>query len=179
MNLKKMEAGVRQLLEGMEMDLSDPNFEDTPRRVAKMYAELLTPGHNSWTVFPTTKSDLVLLRGHQVTIVCPHHLAPATIRCHIAYIPTKKTLGLSKLARAVEQFLTRPILQEELAEVVADVLEEKLEPKGVAVILAGRHGCMIHRGVKSDGDVVTSVVRGVFLLNPAARAELFQLVGRP
>lgn len=179
MNLAKMEKGVLFLLQGMGVDITDPNFRATPYRVAKLYKEMLTPARNNWRTFPATNSDLIVLRGHKVIAICPHHLQPVVLTCHVGYIPAKKTLGLSKLARAVEEHLTKPMLQEDLANVVADTLHRRLEPKGVGVVLSGQHGCMVFRGVKSDGDVVTSVMRGVLLLNPMARGEFLQLIGRP
>ena len=179
MNLRMMEEGIALLLEGMRIPRSDPNFSETPERVARMFKEMLTPERSNWATFPSASSDLVLLRGHRVFALCPHHLQVVEMKCYIAYIPNKKTLGLSKLARAVEEHLTHPILQEDLANAVADTIEAKLEPKGTGVVLTGRHGCMAFRGVESDGDVVTSVMRGVFLLNPTARQELLTLIGRP
>jgi len=157
----------------------DPSFTGTPERVARLYLEMLSPEANSWKTFKAESADLVLLRRHEVIALCPHHLLPVTIRCYVAYIPNKLTVGLSKLARAAEEHLTRPIMQEELAHKIIETLEEKLDPKGSAVILAGEHGCMKFRGVKSDGDIVTSVMKGVFFTNPAARMELMQLIGKP
>lgn len=179
MNLRKMEAAITALLDGMGIDLTEANFVDTPRRVAKMYAEMLTPETNNWATFPATSSDLVILRGHRVIALCPHHLQPVEFRCYVGYIPNDSTLGLSKLARVIEEQLTRPIMQEELAEQVAEAIDLRLKPKGVGVVLAGVHGCMRFRGVESEGDVVTSVMRGVLLLNPTARGEFLQLIGRP
>jgi GTP cyclohydrolase I len=178
-DLEEMERGVITLLSGMGVDLRDPNFADTPRRVAKMYAEMLTPQANNWTTFPAQAADIVLLRGHKVFSLCPHHLMPIEYRCYVAYIPNKLTIGLSKLARVVEMHLTQPLMQEDLAHRVAASLQEHLDPKGCAVVLAGVHGCMRYRGVESDGDVVVSVMKGVFLLNPNAKSELMQLIGRP
>lgn len=178
MNPKRMEQGIRLLLQGMGVDLCDPNFAGTPSRVARMYVEMLSPKANNWTTFPARTADLVILRGHRVVAICPHHLQPVELRCCVGYIPNKKTIGLSKLARVVEEQLTKPMLQEDLAAAVALALDEKLEPKGVGVVLAGTHGCMRYRGIRSSGDVITSVMRGVLLLNAAARAEFLQLVGK-
>jgi GTP cyclohydrolase IA len=179
-DLEKMRQGIYLLLRGMGVDVQgDPNYTGTPERVAKMYAEILSPQENNWKTFPATSSDLVLLRNHKVVALCPHHLMPVVLTCYVGYIPNKKTVGLSKLARAVEEHLFRPVLQEDLANAVARRIEEKLEPKGTGVVLTGRHGCMAFRGVESEGDVVTSVMKGVLLLNPAARAEFLQLIGRP
>jgi GTP cyclohydrolase I len=179
LDLKKMKKGVTLLLEGMGADLSDPNFTETPDRVAKMFREMLTPQPSRWNAFPAENSDLVLLRGHKVVGLCPHHLLPVEYTCHVGYIPNKLTVGLSKLARVIEHQLVRPILQEDLAHDVAHSLNHQLEPKGVGVVISGVHGCMRFRGVETEGDVVVSVMTGVLLLNPSARMEFFQLIGRP
>ena len=179
MNLEKMERGIKLLLDGMDVDPNDPNFVGTPRRVAKMYREMLTPQKNNWRTFPAKDSDMIVLRGHRVVALCPHHLMPVVFTCYVGYIPNKQTLGLSKLARAVEEQLTRPVLQEDLAQDIAHALNDRLDPKGCGVVLAGRHGCMAFRGIESDGDVVVNAMRGVFLLNPTARAEFLAIVGKP
>jgi GTP cyclohydrolase IA len=174
-----MEKGVGMILRGMGVDLKDPNFKETPGRVAKMYREMLTPTPSNWNTFPAASSDMVLLRGHRVVGLCPHHLQPVEYSCHVGYIPNEYTVGLSKLARVVEHQLVAPIMQEDLAHDVANLLWEKLKPKGVGVVIAGVHGCMRFRGVRSNGDVVVSVMKGVLLLNPAARSEFMKLIGRP
>lgn len=179
MNIKRMSRAVEELLLGMGVDINSPDFLETPQRVAKMYSEMLSPAPNNWKTFPTKKADLIVLRNHEVVALCPHHLQPVVLTAYIGYIPNKKTVGLSKLARAVEEQLTRPITQEDLGDAIADMLEDRLEPKGTGVVLAGIHGCMRFRGVRSGGDTVTSVMRGVLLLNPAARSEFLQIVGRP
>jgi GTP cyclohydrolase IA len=179
MNQKLIEAGVLQILKGMGVDLSDPNFKDTPKRVARMYAEMLTPNTNNWTAFPSTYNNMVILRGHKVFALCPHHLQVVELKAYVGYVPARKVLGLSKLARVVEQHLTRPIMQEELGELVVDSIEKEVDPKGAACVLAGEHGCLKYRGVRTSGDVVTSAVRGVFLIHPPARDEFMRLIGRP
>lgn len=175
MDLKKMEKGVTLLLQGMGVDLKDKNFVDTPKRVAKMYKEMLTPAIAHWNAFPAEQSDLILLRGHRAIGVCPHHLQPVEYTCHIGYIPNEYTVGLSKLARVVNQQLNQPLMQEDLAEGIVQELEQQLHPKGIGVIIIGVHGCMRYRGVQSQGDVIVSRMRGLFFSNPAARAEFMQL----
>ena len=91
-----LEQGARLILRGMGVNLKDENFQDTPARVARMYREMLTPSKNSMTTFPSTYGNMVVLRGHRVWILCPHHLQPAEVTCHVAYIPRDKILGLSK-----------------------------------------------------------------------------------
>lgn len=179
MDRKKMERGVALLLEGIGADLRDPNFRDTPARVARMYEELLAQKAFSWSTFPSQSADLVILRGHRAIGLCPHHLQPVEYVCNVGYIPGERTVGLSKLARAVDAQLARPVLHEDLADAVADSVEKALRPRGVGVVLAGTHGCMRFRGVRSQGDVVVSVMRGTLLANSSARAEFMQVVGRP
>lgn len=171
-----MAQGVRLILEGMGVDLTDPNYRETPKRVARMYASMLSPQKNNWKTFPAQRSDLVILRKHRVFALCPHHLLPVELTCYVGYIPNKRVLGLSKLARVIEEQLTAPILQEDLAHGIADALDRRVEPKGIGVVLIGVHGCMRFRGVESTGDISTSVVRGALLHEPSARAEFFQLL---
>lgn len=179
-DLVKMSRGIQLLLDGLGIDWKkDPNFHGTPQRVARMYHQMLTPEPNNWAVFPARTSDLVVLRGHKVFALCPHHLLPVELRCYVGYIPNEKTIGLSKLGRVVEEQLVTPVLQEDLADMVADALDAHLKPKGVGVILAGVHGCMRFRGIVSEGDVVVDAMRGVLLLNPSARTEFMQVIGRP
>lgn len=179
MNTKQIEKGVALILQGMGCDLTESNFEGTPARVAKLYTELLTPQSNNWATFPSPTDGMVVLRGHRVFALCPHHLQVVELKAYVAYVPHKVVLGLSKLARCVEQHLTRPILQEELATLVADTLEETLSPRGVAVVLAGAHGCMRYRGIETDGDVVTPVMRGYFMHSEQTRNEFYRIIGYP
>jgi GTP cyclohydrolase I len=177
LDVHKIEAGVKLILQGIGADLTDVNFKQTPQRVAKAYVELLTPRRNNYRVFPEKHDSMIILREHCVTGLCPHHLLPVRMRVWLAYIPNGKVLGLSKLARCVEDQLTAPVMQESLTDAVVDSFNERLQPKGVACTIVGKHDCMIVRGVKTNGDVVTSAVRGVFLTNPSAKEEFLRLVG--
>lgn len=179
MDKKKIEAGVRLILQGMGVDKHDRNFKDTPRRVARYYIEMLTPRKNNMRTFPEKHDSMIVLRNHEIHGLCPHHLLPVVMRVSIGYIPNGRVLGLSKLARCIEDHLTTPIMQETLIDRIADTFNRTLQPKGVAVLASGVHGCMRHRGVRTDGDVVTSAVRGVFLTTPSAREEFMKIVGRP
>jgi GTP cyclohydrolase I len=179
MNQALMKKGVELILQGMigPSWQKDPNFRETPSRVARMYIELLSPQKSHWATFPATSADMIVLRGHRLWALCPHHLAHVEMTAWVAYVPNELTVGISKLARVVDQQLVRPILQEDLVNDVADALNEKLRPKGVGVVIKGRHNCMTTRGAKSDGDIVVSAMRGVLLLNPAARQEFLSLLG--
>lgn len=179
LDLKQIERGVELILRGIGVDLADSNFVATPQRVARMYKEMLTPPKNTWTDFPSPTSGMIVLRGHHVFAICPHHLQVVELRAYVAYIPRTKVLGLSKLARAVESHLTKPIMQEELGDLVADALYEKVDAQGVAVTLAGVHGCLRARGIQTTGDVVTETLRGLFLHSQAARDEYLRIIGTP
>jgi GTP cyclohydrolase I len=179
-NKDLLKQGAELLLRGMGLsdeELQDSNFKDTPARVAKMYAELLTPQENNWQTFPAPSKGMIVLRKHTIFALCPHHLLPVELRAYVAYIPSERVLGLSKLARVVEQHLTLPIMQEELGDKVADSLMSRLQPQGVAVVLAGEHGCMRIRGVETTGDVVTSALRGLFLHAAQTRDEFYRIIG--
>lgn len=176
---KKLQQGVKLLLEGMGVDLSDRNYKDTPARVTRMYRELFTPRHNSFATFPEQHDSMVILRGHVVHGVCPHHLVPVEMRVYVGYIPHKEVLGLSKLARVAEQPLTGPIMQETYTDAVVDLLQHATDAKGAGVVVVGRHGCMRHRGVRSDADVVSSAMRGLFMTNHPTRDEFLRMIGYP
>lgn len=179
MNRKQMIAGITLLLRGMDCDLKDPNFKDTPQRVARMYEDLLATPKTTFAEFPSNHAGLVLLRGHRVHGVCPHHLLPFEMVAYLGYIPNKRVLGLSKLARLLEEHRARPILQEKFTDDVAFDLFTRTDAKGAGCVIVGSHGCMRCRGVRTTGDVVTSSMHGVFLLNPTAREEFLRLIGRP
>lgn len=178
-DLKTVEKGVRLILQGLRLDTKDRNYVDTPRRVARMYKEFFTPQRNNLQTFAERHDNMVILRGHRVYGMCPHHLLPVEMRVSLAYIPRGKVLGLSKLARAVEDHLHSPILQEALTDEIAKSLHERLDPLGVAVVIVGLHGCMRYRGVRTPADVITSAVTGVFRNVPGAREEFLRLVGSP
>jgi GTP cyclohydrolase I len=178
MKLKLIEQGVRLMLQGFEVDPADANYKDTPRRVARLYRELFTPPPNNMAVFPEHHENLILLRGHDVVGVCPHHLLPVRFKVYLGYIPNDKVLGLSKLGRIIHDQLTGPVLQERFTERIADAMQAAVRPRGIAVIVSAAHGCMQLRGLQTHADVVTSTMRGVFLLNPPAREELLRLIGR-
>lgn len=176
MKVKMIEKGVRLILQGIGADLHDRNYRDTPARVARMYRELLTPSRNSFKLFPETYNNMIILRGHNVVGLCPHHLLPVRMRVCLGYIPTDRVLGLSKLARAIEDHLTAPVLQETFTDDIAQFLHHRLKPKGVGCVVVGSHGCMQLRGVRTTGDIVTSCMTGVFFTNPATREEFMGLL---
>jgi GTP cyclohydrolase I len=177
-NTKKIEAGIRLVLEGIGVDLDDRNYKDTPKRVARMYREIFTPAKNNFNAFPETYNNMIILRNHHVTGMCPHHLLPVRFRISLGYIPNGQVLGLSKLGRAIEDHLTEPVLQEALTDSIVQTLHLRINPKGAGCVVVGEHDCMQCRGLRTDGDVVTSSMTGQFLLNASTREEFLRLIGR-
>jgi GTP cyclohydrolase IA len=179
-DLGRAEAAVADLLEALDVEMSDEASANTPRRVAKMLAELLTPRRFNPTTFPNDEGydEMVLARDITFVSMCEHHMLPFHGVAHVGYIPRHRILGLSKLARLVEYFSRNLQIQERLTKQIADWLEEELGPKGVGVILEAEHQCMTTRGVRSAGaKTVTSTMYGVLRDNPASRAEFLHLAG--
>lgn len=154
----------------------DPHLEGTPLRVAKMYAELLGGKPFSFTTFPAEGADqLITVRSIPFVSFCAHHFLPFTGTAAVAYIPGEKIAGLSKLARTVQHLASQPQVQERLTEQIADMLEERLGPRGVGVMLAARHECMELRGARAVGAItITTAVRGIIRDDPKARSEFLE-----
>lgn len=167
-NMAMAKSAVTQLLTAFGLNVLDDDFEDTPRRVAEQYAELFAglyhePPRMTTFASDTDHTEVVLLKDIFYTSCCSHHLAPFVGKAHVAYVPGKKLSGLSKLARIVDYFAARPQLQERMATQIADFIETRLKPKGVAVMLTGSHGCVQTRGAtKAGSQMVTTILRGVF-----------------
>ncbi len=181
---ERLSRAVLEMLVAMGEDPSRPGLADTPRRVAKMYDELLAGMNSSpreiLKSLPGDEHDeIVLLRDIPLHSLCEHHLLPFTGKAHVAYIPSGKMVGLSKLARLVDCFARRLQVQERLTTQIADALMDAIDPKGVLVVVEAEHLCMTMRGAKKPGSVTTtSVVRGVFRRNAASRAEAMALIFR-
>ena len=182
-DLEKIAAGVRLILEGIGEDPERPGLQRTPARVAEMYAEL-TAGMREdprahVQALPGDKHDeMVIVKDISIASICEHHLAPFVGRCHIAYIPKDgRIVGLSKLARLVDTFARRLQVQERLTSEIADTLFEVLKPVGVMVVIEAEHTCMTVRGVKKSGALtITSAIRGGFRKDPRTRAEAMALI---
>jgi len=161
----------------------DVHLEGTPERVVRMYEEVfkgLQDPEFEFTVFPNDEGydQIVALYNVPFYSFCAHHLVPFWGKATLAYLPHRKIVGLSKLARALDYFAARPQVQERLTQQLGDFLWEKLEPFGVSVILKAEHACIAARGVKKPGSVaVTSYMRGALRDNAIARQELLALVG--
>jgi len=164
----------------------DPNREgllDTPRRVAKMYAEVFgglgkNPEDEISAIFNEMHDEVVIVKDIPFFSMCEHHLVPFYGKAHVAYIPSNgQVTGLSKLARVVETVARQPQLQERITSTIADTLVNKIGPQAVAVIVEAEHMCMTMRGVKKPGAMtITTAVRGRYQQDPQARAEVFGLM---
>ncbi|HEY8346520.1 MAG TPA: GTP cyclohydrolase I FolE [Symbiobacteriaceae bacterium] len=180
---EKIMTAVRMILEAVGEDPEREGLRDTPRRVADFYEEVFDglqrdPAERLSAIFNEDHEEMVIVRDIPFQSMCEHHLLPFFGKAHVVYIPKKgRVVGLSKLARVVEDFARRPQLQERLTSQVADLLMEKLQPEGVMVVIEAEHMCMSMRGVRKPGaSTVTSAVRGVFQRSTAARAEAMALI---
>jgi GTP cyclohydrolase I len=184
MDTQKIESGFRLILEGLGEDPQREGLLKTPARVAKMYAELLsgladtTPENEILSAQFTEKYDeMVILRDIPFVSLCEHHFLPFVGRAHVAYIPSSRIVGLSKLARVVDYYARRPQVQERLTGQIAHLIQRTLEPQGVGVVLEAEHSCMTLRGVKKQGSkMLTSCLLGNFKSNPTTRAEFMSLI---
>jgi GTP cyclohydrolase I len=178
----RIEKAVREILSAVGEDLNRDGLKDTPARVARMYGELLAGMHDDPNthisrVFNENYDEIVLLRDIPFYSICEHHLMPFIGSAHVAYLPSGKILGVSKLARIVDCFARRLQTQERLTYQIADCLMSNLKPLGVAVVLEAAHSCMTIRGIKKPGSVmVTSAVRGLFRKDPRSRNEIMSLI---
>jgi len=168
-----------QLLEAIGEDPTREGLEETPSRWADWWKEFIEyePGDTDVT-FETIETDqMVVVSGMRTWSLCEHHLLPFWCDISVGYIARQKVLGLSKFARIAHQFAHRLQIQERLVHQIADEVERLTGSPDVAILGIGQHLCMVMRGVKTDGIMKTSVVRGVFYDKPEARAEFFRLVG--
>jgi len=172
-----MESSVKQILDSFD-DSTREGLRDTPRRYMKFLTEFLDVPKFEFTTFEAENYDQMILQSNiPFYSLCEHHLAPFFGEGFIAYIPDKKIVGLSKLARTLETFSRRFQNQERITCQVADYINKQLEPKGVAVVLKAQHLCMSMRGVKKPNTyTTTSKVTGIFLECQNTRNEFLQLI---
>jgi GTP cyclohydrolase I len=179
---ERIRRAVREILLAVGEDLDREGLRKTPERVARMYSELLggtfeDPHVHLQSVFTEKYDEIVLLRDIPFYSMCEHHLLPFIGKAHVAYLPTGQVLGVSKLARIVDNFSHRLQAQERLTGQIADFLMENLKPLGVAVVLQASHGCMTIRGIRKPGSMmVTSALRGIFKKDARSRSEVLSLM---
>jgi GTP cyclohydrolase I len=182
---REVEEAIRTLIRWAGDDPDREGLLDTPRRVARAWKEYCQgyeedPGEHLSRFFEEVGGydEIVLLKDIPFHSHCEHHMAPIIGKASIAYLPTDKVVGISKLARVLRGFARRLQVQERLTAQVANCIEEKLHPRGVAVVIEASHACMTARGVRTPGvTMVTSRVTGVFRSDPRTREEVLKLMG--
>jgi GTP cyclohydrolase I len=178
----RIARAVREILIAIGEDPDREGLCETPARVARMYAEIfgglhVEPRRHLRKFFTETCDEVVLVRDISFNSICEHHLLPFIGKAHVAYLPGDRVIGLSKLARVVEEFARRPQVQERMTEDIANLLVEELHAKGVAVVIEAEHTCMTVRGIRKPGAVcVTSAMKGCFRTKASTRAELMTLI---
>jgi GTP cyclohydrolase I len=183
-DLPRLERAVREILLAVGENPDRDGLRDTPRRVARAYAEQFaglhqTPQDVLTTVFDAGHNEMVLVRDIELYSTCEHHLVPFFGKAHVGYIPNPQgqITGLSKLARLVDVYARRPQVQERMTSQVADAMMDVLKPRGAIVVIEAEHLCMSMRGVRKPGaKTVTSAVRGSFLESDRTRAEAISLL---
>jgi GTP cyclohydrolase I len=180
-DLERAEDAAHELLLALGEDPQRDGLRDTPRRIAKAYAELLSPEPFNPTTFPNDEGydELVIARGIQLSSLCEHHLLPFHGVAHVGYLPGDRIIGLSKLGRVVDLFARRLQVQERLTSEIAGWIDEHLDPKGVGVVIEAEHMCMSLRGVQKPGTLTaTSALRGLVRDDPRTRQEFLALAAR-
>ena len=180
---KKLEANTKNLLDLLGEDPSREGLVNTPKRVAKAW-EFLTKGYNenlddliNNAIFEGESKDMVIVKNIEFYSLCEHHMIPFYGKAHIGYIPDGKIIGLSKLARITDLFSQRLQVQERLTNQIAQCLQEVLKPRGVAVVLEGKHFCMLSRGVQKQNSIATSSsMLGIFREKESTRNEFLKLI---
>ena len=180
---KKLEANTKNLLELLGEDPSREGLVNTPKRVAKAW-DFLTKGYNenlddliNNAIFEGESKDMVIVKNIEFYSLCEHHMIPFYGKAHIGYIPDGKIIGLSKLARITDLFSQRLQVQERLTNQIAQCLQDVLNPRGVAVVLEGKHFCMLSRGVQKQNSIATSSsMLGIFREKESTRNEFLKLI---
>jgi GTP cyclohydrolase I len=181
----KIQNAVKDILQAICEDTSREGLIGTPSRVAKMFAEVFSgltmdPAEELQVMFSEEFKEMIMVKDIVFYSMCEHHLLPFFGKAHVIYIPQNgKITGISKLARVVEIYARRPQLQERLTNQIADLILERLDPKGVMVVIEAEHLCMSMRGVVKPGtSVVTTATRGVYTEDHAAQASAYALLNR-
>ncbi|MCT8978867.1 GTP cyclohydrolase I FolE [Clostridium sp. CX1] len=182
MDESKIKAAVRMIIEAIGENPEREGLLETPDRIARMYKEIFSgintsPEEHLKKTFTADSDDIILEKDIKFYSMCEHHFVPFYGRAHVAYIPSGKVAGLSKLARTVEVFAKRPQLQERMTTQVADAIMEHLDAKGVMVVVEAEHMCMTMRGVKKPGSkTVTVVTKGKFKEDLSLREEVYRMI---
>ncbi len=182
MDREKIKEGVLLILKGIGEDTEREGLKETPERFARMCEEIFggrgcDPGEIIRVLRSDSHDEIVLVRNIPFFSMCEHHLLPFIGVAHVAYLPAKNLMGISKLARIVDLYSRRLQVQERLTTEIAECIMQTIKPRGALAVLEAEHLCMTMRGIKKPGaKTVTSVVRGIFRENPATRAEAMSLI---
>lgn len=179
-DMARAELAAADFLQALGVRLDAPHLQATPGRMARAWAEMLSPRPFELTTFPNDEGydELVMVRDVPVRSICEHHLLPFTGRACVGYLPGERIVGLSKLARIVEHFACRPQTQERLTKQTADWLQENLAPRAVGVVIVAEHSCMTLRGARATGArTVTSTLLGRLREDARSRQEFLALAG--
>lgn len=184
-DVQASEEAVLELLRAFGEQPEREGLRNTPKRVARMYSELLSGYHADTqkivndALFNISYDEMVIVRDIEFYSLCEHHMLPFMGRAHVAYMPDGKVIGLSKIPRLVDMYARRLQVQERMTRQIAEVLDQLLEPKGVAVVVEGLHMCTMMRGVKKqNARMTTSAMLGMFRTNPATRQEFLDNISR-
>ncbi len=178
-----MEQAFAKIISAIGEDLERPGLQDTPKRAAKAF-EFLNNGYSksldeviNGALFPSDNEEMVIVKDIELYSLCEHHLLPFIGKCHVAYLPSGKVLGLSKVARIVDMFARRLQIQENMTKQIADTIMQVTDAKGVGVVIEAQHMCMMMRGVqKQNANMKTSVLLGKMREDARTRAEFLTLI---
>ncbi len=178
-----MKEHFSAIIEAIGEDLERPGLKDTPERAAKAF-QFLTRGYNqtldsviNGALFPSDSREMILVKDIELYSMCEHHMLPFIGKAHVAYIPTGKVLGLSKVARIVDMFARRLQIQEQMTSDIAKTIAKVTDAEGVGVIIEAKHMCMMMRGVEKQNSVMkTSAMLGTFRSNATTRTEFLSLL---
>lgn len=177
MNEKKVEKAVYDLLVALGEDPKREGLKDTPHRVAQMYSELLSYPEISYTTFEDKYDDIVMVKNIEFCSMCEHHLMPFYGIVHVAYIPSEKIIGISKIARVVEKHSKKLQVQENMTDDIIADLKEKLDTDNIAIYIEAKHMCMVARGVRKElASTVTTKLSGVF--KNERKSDFYFLLGK-
>lgn len=180
-----MEQLFSQIIQSLGEDVTREGLVDTPKRAAAAF-RFLNSGYNQRldrvlnnAIFEADTEDMVIVKDIELYSLCEHHLLPFIGKCHVAYLPKGKVIGLSKVARIVEMYARRLQIQERLTKQIADAIQTAIDPVGVAVVIEAKHLCMMMRGVEKQNSVMTtSSMLGLFRKQISTRSEFLNLINR-
>jgi len=180
-----MEEQFSTLIQSIGEDITREGLVDTPKRAAAAFRFLNNGYHKTLdhvlndAIFEADTEDMVIVKDIELYSLCEHHLLPFIGKCHVAYLPKGRVLGLSKIARVVDMYARRLQIQERLTKQIADAIQTAVDPRGVAVVIEAKHLCMMMRGVEKQNSVMTtSCMLGIFRQSISTRSEFLSLINR-